>query len=129
MQANTPPAEVPILMNLLTPSLDDLLLGKLLRYPLLDKDSILDALYMIAIRLQSSQYSFKEIKENVAIASCKRKNERVRKKKAESAVKAYRAAFHKFNSSPTCFEKDADGNYTRSTIGFSKDRNISRHFK
>jgi len=128
MQANTIPTEVSILDNLLTPSLDDILLGNMSRFPLLDVDLVKNAFYLILLRMQFSQSSFQEIKENAAIASCKRKNEKERKKKAEVAVKAYRAAFHKFNSSPTCFEKDVEGHDIRSTIGYSKNRNISRHF-
>lgn len=128
MQADPIPTEVSILNNLLTPSLDDILLGNLATFPLLDMNSIVDACYLILLRMQSSKFSFQEIKENAAIASCKKKNEKLKKKRAESAVKAYRAAFHKFNSSPTCLEQDSEGNYVRSTIGFSKNRNISKHF-
>lgn len=129
MQKDPNQQENPILENLLTPTLDDILLGHAQKFPLIRVDSVVDYLYLIAIKIQSPESSFQEMMDYVAVSSCKKKNEKIRKKKAEDAVKAYAPAFHKFNSSPTCLDQDANGKRIRETIGLSKDRNISRHFK
>lgn len=119
----------PVLANSLEPSLDDILLGYASTFPLFKTDYLIDKLYKIAIRFQTSDYFFVEMRENAALKSIQKKNEKKRAENAEKAVKAYKEAFHKFNTTPTCFEQDSDGNYKRTRVNLSKDRNISRHFK
>jgi len=119
----------PLLANSLEPSLDDILLGYASVFPLFKTDYLINKLYKMTIRFQTSDYFFVEMRENAALKSIQKKNEKKRADNAEKAVKSYAPAFHKFNSSPTCLDQDSDGKRIRETINLSKDRNISRHFK